>query len=99
MPKDEVIERLRAHEADLRAEGVVGLALFGSVARQTDLPSSDVDIAATFDHTKVRTLIDLAAAVRAIRACAGDPEVDVADAESLRSSVRSAFEKDHVRIF
>jgi uncharacterized protein len=40
MDRDEVITRLRAHEADLHQAGVARLSLFGSVAR----PDSDVDL-------------------------------------------------------
>jgi predicted nucleotidyltransferase len=33
MKRDEIIEKLREREADLRAHGVTHAALFGSVAR------------------------------------------------------------------
>ena len=35
MNKDEVIQKLRAHEPELKAAGIVRLAVFGSVARGT----------------------------------------------------------------
>jgi uncharacterized protein len=44
MRREEVIARIRAHEAELRAMGVAHLALFGSVARGDDRPDSDVDV-------------------------------------------------------
>jgi uncharacterized protein len=43
------IERLKAHEGELRAMGVSGLSLFGSVSRGDARPDSDVDLAARFD--------------------------------------------------
>jgi uncharacterized protein len=39
-----VLDRLKAHEAELRALGVRNLALFGSVARGEAAPGSDVDV-------------------------------------------------------
>jgi len=40
-----VIAVLRAHEAELRAAGIRGLALFGSVARGEAGADSDIDLA------------------------------------------------------
>lgn len=44
MKRDEIISRLRAHEQELRAAGVTGLALFGSAARGEQRDYSDVDV-------------------------------------------------------
>jgi uncharacterized protein len=44
MKRDEIIARLRAHEPELRAAGVRGLALFGSAARGDQRDHSDVDL-------------------------------------------------------
>ncbi|HUI14364.1 MAG TPA: nucleotidyltransferase domain-containing protein [Xanthobacteraceae bacterium] len=44
MKRDELISRLRAHEQELRAAGVTGLALFGSAARGEQRDDSDVDV-------------------------------------------------------
>ncbi|MGB7037403.1 MAG: nucleotidyltransferase domain-containing protein [Xanthobacteraceae bacterium] len=44
MKRDEIISRLRAHEEELRAAGVTGLALFGSAARGEQGGDSDVDV-------------------------------------------------------
>jgi predicted nucleotidyltransferase len=43
-PKEEVLAVLRAHEPEFRAAGVVGMSIFGSVARGEPHPQ-DVDIA------------------------------------------------------
>jgi predicted nucleotidyltransferase len=52
MDRDAVIERLRAHEAELKAMGIARLSLFGSVARGEAGPTSDVDLAAEIDPGK-----------------------------------------------
>lgn len=44
MTSHEIIAKLRAHERELRAAGVTGLALFGSAARGEQHESSDVDV-------------------------------------------------------
>src|SRR5271156_3561720 len=44
MKRDDLISTLRAHEPELKAAGVAGLAVFGSVARGDDREDSDVDV-------------------------------------------------------
>jgi predicted nucleotidyltransferase len=48
MQRDEVIEKLKQHEAELRQLGVEHLYLFGSTARGEAREDSDVDL--FFDH-------------------------------------------------
>ena len=48
MKRDEAVERLRQHEAELKQLGVEHLFLFGSTAREEERPDSDVDL--FFDH-------------------------------------------------
>src|SRR3954463_7277693 len=52
MDRDSVIERLRAHESELKAMGIARLSLFGSVARGEAGPRSDVDLAAEIEPGK-----------------------------------------------
>ena len=49
MPRQEIIDTLRAHQSELREQGVKSLALFGSVARNESQPDSDVDLLVEFD--------------------------------------------------
>lgn len=44
MDRETVIRTLRAHEAELRAEGISHVYLFGSVARGEEDEKSDVDL-------------------------------------------------------
>lgn len=49
MQRREIVEKLRAHRADLCAAGIVHLALHGSVARGEASSNSDVDLIAEFE--------------------------------------------------
>ena len=40
-----LVERLRAHEPELRANGILSLSVCGSAARGDDTVASDVDLA------------------------------------------------------
>ena len=44
MVNDHILATLRLHQAELTAASIVGLAVFGSVARVEDQPDSDVDV-------------------------------------------------------
>jgi predicted nucleotidyltransferase len=50
---------LRAHETELRAAGILRIAVFGSAARGDNSPNSDVDLLADFGKTKRYTLLTL----------------------------------------
>ena len=56
---DEVVARLQAHAAELRASGIRHLSLFGSVARGEAGPESDIDLAVELDPEAHITLIGL----------------------------------------
>ena len=50
MKRDEALEILAHHQADLKKLGVKSLAVFGSVARDEAGPDSDVDLLAEFQR-------------------------------------------------
>jgi uncharacterized protein len=53
MVREEVLQKIAAHDAEFRAMGVVRLLLFGSVARGEEGPDSDVDFLVEFDGRPV----------------------------------------------
>ena len=87
MNRDEIIERLREREADLRAQGVAHAALFGSAARGDDSPDGDIDILVDLDPAIVVTIFDYAG-VKEFIAGLFDRPVDVVSRESLKPRVR-----------
>jgi len=50
MTRSEVLAKLEAHRDELRARGVLSMALFGSAARDEATDVSDVDILVEFDR-------------------------------------------------
>ena len=50
MRRKEVMDLLKQHELEWRAQGVKSLALFGSVARDEAKERSDVDLLVEFDR-------------------------------------------------
>ena len=58
MDKEVVKAKLLAHEPELKAAGIIHLHLHGSVVRGEAGLDSDVDLAAVFDRTKVRTALN-----------------------------------------
>jgi hypothetical protein len=49
MERDEVLDTLRRHMAEIRAQGVARLAVFGSCVRGEERRDSDVDILVDFE--------------------------------------------------
>ncbi|MGP0059338.1 MAG: nucleotidyltransferase family protein [Beijerinckiaceae bacterium] len=98
MKRDEIIEKLKACEADLRARGVTHAALFGSRARGDDRPDSDTDIMIEVDpdaHLSVYDYVGLKEFIASLF----DGRVDVVDRNGLKPYVRPAATADAVYAF
>jgi uncharacterized protein len=93
--RDKVVALLKAHEGELRARGVQGLFLFGSVGRGEELAGSDVDL--FFDHRSGLGLEVVAIQERVREIVAG--EVDVTTRRSLDPLLRERIVAEAVRIF
>lgn len=50
MKRQEVLDKLATHRAELKAMGIESLALFGSVARDEAADTSDVDLLVEFNR-------------------------------------------------
>ena len=98
MKRDEIIERLREREADLRAHGVTHAALFGSVARNEHSPESDIDILVDLDPAIVATMFDYAG-IKDYVASLFQGSVDVIDREALKPRLRPHATVDAIYAF
>ncbi len=93
MKRDEILDRLKECEADLRAHGVTHAALFGSVARGEEREASDndigsdIDILVDLDPKIIATMFDYAGVKQYIADLFNGP-VDVVDREALKPHVR-----------
>jgi len=95
--RDQVIARLRAHEADLHRAGVARLYLFGSVARREARPDSDVDLFFDTDNPRF-SLIELVDVQEQVSDILGT-ETDVMTRASLHPMLRPQIEAEALRVF
>lgn len=98
MKRDEVISKLRAHEAELKAAGIVRLAVFGSVARGDNSPESDVDLLADFDETKRYTLLTMGRLESRLADLLGTG-VDLSSPEWLKEPVKNQILREAIVAF
>jgi predicted nucleotidyltransferase len=96
MTREQIIEALRQNEAELRAAGISGLALFGSVARGE--PGNDVDLMAEFDDSRCLTLLDMVRLETRLGVLLGSP-VDLAPTRMLKEPVRERAVQEAIVAF
>jgi predicted nucleotidyltransferase len=96
--REEIVARLREHEAALRARGVAHAALFGSRARGDQRQDSDTDIMIEFDPMARITVFDYAGLKRDLAALFEGP-VDVVNRDGLKPYLKPAAADDAVYAF
>ena len=92
------ISRLKAHEAELRAMGVSGLSLFGSVARGDAGPDSDVDLAARFDPAAEVGMVKYGAILERLRTLLRVP-VDLVGEPARTARMQAEIDRDRAAVF
>jgi uncharacterized protein len=98
MTRDEVISKLRAHEDELKAAGIVRLSVFGSVARGDNSSSSDVDLLADFDKSRRYTLLTMGRLETRLADLLGS-SVDLSSPEWLKGPVSDRARREAVVAF
>ena len=98
MDRQDIIARLREHEATLRAHGVAHAALFGSRARGDARPDSDIDIMIEIDP-EARIGVWGYAGLKDTIASLFDGPVDVVNRDGLKPYVRPAATADAIYAF
>jgi predicted nucleotidyltransferase len=98
MERDHVINKLREHEPELKAAGIVHLRLHGSVARGDASAASDVDLIADFDATKPLSLLDMVGLENRPADLLG-VAVDLSPAKMLEEPVREKAAREAVLAF
>jgi uncharacterized protein len=98
MTRDEIIARLKAHETEIKAEGVVYLALFGSRARGDARPDSDLDVLIEFDATRDIDWKNLTGVYRRLEQATG-LGISLVDRAALRPRFAARIADDLVQVF
>jgi predicted nucleotidyltransferase len=100
MRKAFVVATLKQRELSLREQGVAAIYLFGSVARDTQTASSDVDLAFDLAPAAIErfSLIDQSRIQRELAGALGI-KVDLIERAQLRPRVSDHAERDMIQIF
>jgi uncharacterized protein len=97
MRREEVITKLKQHEADLKRLGVQHLYLFGSTVREEARADSDVDLFVDYERGRFNlfNLMD----IRDLASNILGHKADVTTRDSLHKMLRPAIEASAMRIF
>jgi uncharacterized protein len=98
MDRDYVITKLREHEPELKAAGIVHLRLHGSLARGTATATSDVDLIAEFDSSRHLSLLDMVGIENRLCDLLGAP-VDLSPEHTLKQPVANRAAHEAVLAF
>ena len=93
-----ILAKLRAHEVELRARGVVHVAVFGSVVRSEHRTDSDVDLFVDLTLSVADDFFAYAGTAADLEQIVGQ-DVDVARRDRLRPHVRPSAEAQAVYAF
>ncbi len=102
MKRDEIVSRLRAHEQELCAAGVTGLALFGSAARSEQGGDSDVDVVVTLSEEARRGGFAYFGRIDTLSRRLAEilqRPVDIVAEPIMKDRLRRAVEKDRIVAF
>lgn len=99
MTREDVLQVLRDHEAQLREQGVIHAALFGSLARGDAGPKSDIDIMIEFDPDAPVTMWSYVAVIRYVQSLFGRRRTDVVNRLGINKYIRPSAERDAVHAF
>lgn len=97
MDRDQVLTRLRAHEPELKAAGIMHLSLFGSTARGEGRPG-DIDLLAAFENPRELSLLDVVHIENQLQDLLGEP-VDLLVDGTLKPHVKENVDREAVRAF
>src|SRR5262245_46011387 len=99
MTRKQIISRLKSREAEIRAKGVVRLALFGSRMRGDHRPDSDLDVLGDIDPTLPRfSLIDLASVKTRLDEIVG-LDTNIVERKTIKPKFARRIAEDIVEVF
>lgn len=98
MNRAETIAALKEAEAELRAQGLTRVALFGSAARNEARSDSDVDLLIDFDRDSNFSLLDLMRVKQLLEDRLGR-KVDFAFESKMRPRIKSRVLGESIPVF
>ena len=99
MERAEALNRLRAHEADLRGMGIARLSLFGSTARGEQRTDSDVDVAIELRDGVRMGAFAFIALERRVAALLGNDVDLVAEPHGEAPRLQAEIDRDRIDVF
>ena len=98
MKHAELIERLKVYDALLRENGATAIFLFGSRARGSERPDSDLDLFIDYDPTlKIPNMFRLMQIEEKISETLGIP-VTITTRDALHPLMKKNIERDAIRV-
>jgi predicted nucleotidyltransferase len=98
MDRHALVETLKKYDAALRANGATGLYIFGSRARGTHRPDSDLDLFIDYDPAvRIPNLLRLMQIEEEISEDLGVP-VTITTRDALHPLMKHRIERDAVRV-
>jgi predicted nucleotidyltransferase len=98
MTREEIIEKLRAMEPELRARGITRLQMFGSRARGDNREDSDLDLLIEVDPSRNLSLFEITGMHLDLTETLGIPTYLI-EGEGLKSRFRRRIDDDLVPVF
>ncbi len=96
--RDEIIDRLQTHSAQLERFGVEGISLFGSVVRGEANKDSDVDLLVRFQPGYPRGLFQFVELKHVLEGLLGRP-VDLITAKNIKPRIRKRILTECLPVF
>lgn len=97
MDRQTVIRKLKSHEAELRAEGILHLYLYGSVARGEADEVSDIDLFYEYENPGF-SLLDVVRVQDRLTDLLGG-KVDATTRDSVHHRIRKEVEAEAIQVF
>jgi predicted nucleotidyltransferase len=98
MDRTALFELLKGYNAALRANGATGLYIFGSRARSTERPDSDLDLFIDYDPaTRIPDMFRLMQIEEEISRALG-VAVTITTRNALHPLMKNAIERDAIRV-
>jgi len=97
MSRHEIVRRIRTRADAIRAEGATALYLFGSVARDQAVATTDIDVFVDYDPNSTFSLLNLSG-IRLIIMDEIGREVDITTSSSLHPRLKDRILAEAVRV-